>query len=46
MVLPTRDGHVLHRFPYAEQLLSLSPEGWAWVAPDWSRPPQHNPASS
>ncbi|MFI1869958.1 hypothetical protein [Streptomyces jumonjinensis] len=35
MVLATRDGHVLHQFPYSEQLLALSPEGWASVAPDW-----------
>ncbi len=30
-----RDGHVLHQFPYSEQLLSRSSEGWASVAPDW-----------
>lgn len=36
MVLATRDGHVLHRFPYTEQLLARGPEGWASVAPDWS----------
>ncbi|MFJ9098110.1 hypothetical protein ACIRJM_06390 [Streptomyces sp. NPDC102405] len=35
MVLATRDEHVLHQFPYTEQLLSRSPEGWAPVAPDW-----------
>ncbi|MFE9007431.1 hypothetical protein ACFYOY_35830 [Streptomyces sp. NPDC007875] len=35
MVLATRDGHVLHQFPYSELLLSRSPEGWASVAPDW-----------
>jgi hypothetical protein len=35
MVLATRDGHVLHQFPYSEQLLSRSSEGWASVAPDW-----------
>ncbi|MER6723106.1 hypothetical protein ABT394_24790 [Streptomyces halstedii] len=35
MVLATPAGHVLHQFPYTEQLLSRSPEGWASVAPDW-----------
>ncbi|WP_445524505.1 hypothetical protein [Streptomyces cyslabdanicus] len=35
MVLAIRDGHVLHQFPYSEQLLSRSPKGWASVAPDW-----------
>ncbi|WP_223734760.1 hypothetical protein [Streptomyces purpurogeneiscleroticus] len=35
MVLATCDGHVLHQFPYSEQPLSHSPEGWASVAPDW-----------
>ncbi len=35
MVLATRDGHMLHQFPYSEQLLSRGPEGWASVAPDW-----------
>ncbi|MEU1446625.1 hypothetical protein [Streptomyces mirabilis] len=35
MVLASRDRHVLHQFPYTEQLLSRSPEGWASVAPDW-----------
>ncbi|SCF60657.1 hypothetical protein GA0115259_1000924, partial [Streptomyces sp. MnatMP-M17] len=39
MVLATRDGHVLHQFPYSEQLLSRSPEGWASVAPDWRPAP-------
>lgn len=39
MVLATRDGHVLHRFPYDEQLLSRSPEGWASVVPDWKPAP-------
>jgi hypothetical protein len=34
VVLATPNGHVLHRFPYSEQLLSRSSEGWASVAPD------------
>lgn len=34
MVLATRDGHVLHQFPYNEQLLSRSTDGWTSVAPD------------
>lgn len=36
MVRATRDGHVLHQFPYTEQLLPHGPEGRASVAPDWS----------
>jgi hypothetical protein len=28
-------GHVLHQFPYDEELLARSPEGWASVRPDW-----------
>ncbi|SES31846.1 hypothetical protein SAMN04487983_104256 [Streptomyces sp. yr375] len=43
MVLATRDGHVLHQFPYTEQLLSRSPDGWASVAPDWSPTPAPQP---
>ncbi len=39
MVLSTRDGHVLHQFPYNEQLLSRSSDGWASVATDWSPAP-------
>ncbi|WP_406409131.1 hypothetical protein [Streptomyces sp. NBC_01643] len=35
MVLATLAGHVLHQFPYTEQLLSRSAEGWASAAPDW-----------
>ncbi|MFE4821926.1 hypothetical protein ACFRFU_36960 [Streptomyces sp. NPDC056704] len=42
MVLASRDRHVLHQFPYTEQLLSRSPEGWASVAPD-RRPPAPQP---
>lgn len=38
MLLATQGGHVLHQFPYSEQLLSRSPEGWASVAPDWRGP--------
>ncbi|MGP8298260.1 hypothetical protein ACTPOK_09970 [Streptomyces inhibens] len=39
MVAATRDGHVLHQFPYTEQLLARGPEGWASVAPDWRPAP-------
>ncbi|MFD7498984.1 hypothetical protein ACFV8T_43090 [Streptomyces sp. NPDC059832] len=39
MVLATRDVHVPHQFPYDEQLLSRTPEGWASVAPDWRPAP-------
>ncbi|MES5820877.1 hypothetical protein [Streptomyces sp. RG80] len=35
MVSATADGHVLHQFPYSEQLLSRGPEGRASIAPDW-----------
>ncbi|MEV8057153.1 hypothetical protein AB0P37_11640 [Streptomyces antimycoticus] len=35
MVLATPGGHVLHQFPYREQLISRSSEGWASAAPDW-----------
>jgi len=43
MVHATRDGHVLHQFPYAEQLLSRSAEGWASIAPDWMPAPAPQP---
>ncbi|MEU9454443.1 hypothetical protein [Streptomyces sp. NPDC048277] len=43
MVLATRDGHVLHQFPYSEQALSRSPEGGASVAPDWMPAPAPQP---
>ncbi|MDQ0904635.1 hypothetical protein QFZ22_000620 [Streptomyces canus] len=43
MVLATRDGHVLHHFPYNEQLLSRGTEGWASVAPDWRPAPAPQP---
>nr|WP_206327794.1 hypothetical protein [Streptomyces sp. S3(2020)] len=43
MVLATPDGHVLHQFPYTEQLLSLTPEGTAAVAPDWTPAPAPRP---
>ncbi|MEU9413070.1 hypothetical protein AB0E08_46260 [Streptomyces sp. NPDC048281] len=43
MVFATHDGHVLHQFPYDEQLLSRSPEGWASVAPDWKPAPAPQP---
>ncbi|MFJ3671472.1 hypothetical protein ACIPSE_33920 [Streptomyces sp. NPDC090106] len=43
MVVATRDGHVLHQFPYTEQLLALTSEGTASVAPDWAPPPAPQP---
>ncbi|MFI9080976.1 hypothetical protein ACIGW8_31660 [Streptomyces sioyaensis] len=43
MVLATRGGHVLHQFPYTEQLLARSPEGWASAAPDWRPAPAPQP---
>lgn len=43
MVTATRDGHVLHQFPYAEELLSRSAEGWASVAPQWTPAPPAQP---
>ncbi|MEU9575352.1 hypothetical protein AB0D62_37045 [Streptomyces massasporeus] len=43
MVLATRGGHVLHQFPYSEQLLSRNCEGWALVAPDWRPAPAPQP---
>ncbi|WP_329167294.1 hypothetical protein OHB49_44390 (plasmid) [Streptomyces sp. NBC_01717] len=30
---------LLHQFPYSEQLISRSPEGWASVVPDWRPAP-------
>ncbi|MEU2739576.1 hypothetical protein ABZ656_30500 [Streptomyces sp. NPDC007095] len=43
MVLASRHGHLLHKFPYSEQLLSRSPEGWASVAPGWRPAPAPQP---
>lgn len=43
MVLATHDGHVLHQFPYTEQLLARSPEDWASAAPDWGPVPAPQP---
>ncbi|MGW0515277.1 hypothetical protein ACWD1W_39755 [Streptomyces olivaceoviridis] len=43
MVAATRDGHVLHQFPYDEQLLSRSPDGLVSVAPDWRSAPPPQP---
>lgn len=43
MVAATRHGHVLHQFPYTEQLLAHRPEGWASVAPDWRPAPAPQP---
>ncbi|WP_258056180.1 hypothetical protein [Streptomyces sp. Ru62] len=43
MVLATRDGHVLHQFPYTEQLLSRGFEGWASVTPDCRPVPAPQP---
>ncbi|SEE60604.1 hypothetical protein SAMN05428939_8108 [Streptomyces sp. TLI_105] len=31
LALATRNGYVLHQFPYNEQLLSRNPEGWTSV---------------
>ncbi|MEU0949483.1 hypothetical protein ABZ379_43490 [Streptomyces canus] len=45
MVLATRDGHVLHQFPYTEQLLSPNPEGGTSVAPDWKPAPAPRPGA-
>ena len=39
MVAATPSAHVLHQFPYAEQLVSRSPEGWASVVPAWRAVP-------
>ncbi|MFI1720348.1 hypothetical protein [Streptomyces sp. NPDC020489] len=44
MVLATRDGHVLHQFPYTEQVLSDSPKDRAAVVPDWKPAPRPQPA--
>ncbi|MFH9663440.1 hypothetical protein ACH4NF_34850 [Streptomyces sp. NPDC017248] len=46
MAFATRDWHVLHQFPYTEQLLSRSPEGWASVAPDWRPAPAPQPGGA
>jgi hypothetical protein len=35
MVHATKDGHVLHQFPYTEQILTRSPEGRVPVQPQW-----------
>ncbi|WP_438289586.1 hypothetical protein [Streptomyces sp. HUAS TT7] len=43
MVRATAAGHELHRFPYDEELLARSPEGWASVAPDWRPAPPPQP---
>ncbi|MGV9939639.1 hypothetical protein [Streptomyces sp. NPDC003401] len=43
MMLAILAGRVLHQFPYSEQLLSRSPEGWASVAPDWRPAPVPQP---
>jgi hypothetical protein len=46
MVVATRDGHVLHQFPYSEQLLSRSSEGWASELQTGGRPPRRSPAAN
>ncbi|MFD5194051.1 hypothetical protein ACFWMU_39270 [Streptomyces sp. NPDC058357] len=46
MVLASRDAHVLHQFPYGEQLLSRSPEGWASIAPGWRPAPHRSPVAN
>ncbi|WP_338674257.1 hypothetical protein V1460_15220 [Streptomyces sp. SCSIO 30461] len=43
MVLATPDGHVPHRFPHTEQLLSRSPEDRASFAPGWRAAPAPQP---
>ena len=43
LVLATREGHVLHQYPYNEELLSRGPEGWASLAPDWMPAPAPQP---
>ncbi|NUO40845.1 MAG: hypothetical protein HOV82_02290 [Streptomyces sp.] len=43
LALATREGHVLHQYPYNEELLSRSPEGWASLAPDWMPAPAPQP---
>ncbi|MGP4045760.1 hypothetical protein [Streptomyces sp. 2A115] len=35
MVHATKEGHVLHQFPYSEQLLSRSPEDGTSAEPQW-----------
>ncbi|WP_405776377.1 hypothetical protein [Streptomyces sp. NBC_01538] len=43
MVHATRDGHTLHRFPYAEQAAGDSPEGPTAVVPQWLPAPEPQP---
>ncbi|WP_406440331.1 hypothetical protein OHB14_15945 [Streptomyces sp. NBC_01613] len=43
MVHATREGHVLHQFPYDEEVLARSPEGGSFVAPDWQPGPAPQP---
>ncbi|MFJ9543912.1 hypothetical protein ACIRPX_42825 [Streptomyces sp. NPDC101225] len=43
MVLAAPGEHVLHQFPYTEQVLSRSSGGWGSVAPDWRPAPAPQP---
>ncbi|MGW3647175.1 hypothetical protein [Streptomyces sp. NPDC000878] len=43
LVHATKDGHTLHRFPYAEQALAHSPEDPAAVEPQWLLAPAPEP---
>jgi len=45
MVLATPEQHVLHQFPYSEQLLSPSPDSLASIAPDWQPAPAPQPGA-
>ncbi|MET7683973.1 hypothetical protein [Streptomyces sp. NPDC005423] len=40
LVHATRDGHVLHRFPYTEQVLPGGSEGGGSVRPEWRPAPE------
>ncbi|MER6440847.1 MULTISPECIES: hypothetical protein [unclassified Streptomyces] len=43
MVHATRDGHVLHQFPYEERVLARDSEGVASIDPDWLTAPEPQP---
>ncbi|WP_206299987.1 hypothetical protein [Streptomyces mangrovisoli] len=45
MVLATREGHVLHQFPYTEQPLPPAEEGRTSVAPAWGPVPDPQPGA-
>lgn len=46
MVHATRDGHVLHQFPYEQQASATGPEGSAPVVPDWRPAPAPQPGGT